>query len=129
MGIITFAIKAGLAGTAVYYVRNQGIWNTSEEAIEASKRVKTAVDPYLNDLLRQIPFELPNVPESENMCQLTKEYWNVGVKTTFRFLVQLPSCSRALMRKGADFLLENPEIRKFVDSFSSAPKSPKAIAN
>lgn len=61
------------------------------------------------------------MPETENSCQLAKEYWNAGVRATFRFLVKLPDCTKAYAKKGVDVLLENPEIKKFVDSFSSQP--------
>lgn len=63
------------------------------------------------------------MPETENSGQLAKEYWNAGVRATFRFLVNLPDCTKAYAKKGVDALLENPEIKKFVDSFSTPPDS------
>lgn len=69
---------------------------------------------------------MPEVPETENVFQLTKEYWNLGVRSTFAFLVKLPDYSREYTKKAADALLENPEIKNFADSFSGS-ETPKTV--
>ncbi|ERL85466.1 hypothetical protein D910_02885 [Dendroctonus ponderosae] len=119
-GFFRFAIKAGLAASAIYYVREQGVWKNSDETIETGKRLKSAVSPYIEEVKAQIPIELPVVPQTENACQLAKEYWNAGVRATFAFLVKLPDYSCEYTKKGRDKLMENPEIKNFVNSFSSA---------
>ncbi|XP_076259576.1 MICOS complex subunit MIC13 homolog QIL1-like isoform X2 [Rhynchophorus ferrugineus] len=122
--MIKFAIKAAIAGTAVYYVNEQGIWNKSEESIQSYKRLRTAVDPYIQEVTKQIPVELPEIPQTDNVPQLGKECWNRGVKASFAFLVKLPNYTVEYSNKAVDALLANDEIKKFVDSFSSSePKS------
>ncbi|KAF7269186.1 hypothetical protein GWI33_017762 [Rhynchophorus ferrugineus] len=105
--MIKFAIKAAIAGTAVYYVNEQGIWNKSEESIQSYKRLRTAVDPYIQEVTKQIPVELPEIPQTDNVPQLVK----------------LPNYTVEYSNKAVDALLANDEIKKFVDSFCSEPKS------
>ncbi|XP_030756719.1 MICOS complex subunit MIC13 homolog QIL1 isoform X2 [Sitophilus oryzae] len=117
--MIKFAIKAAIAGTAVYYIKEQGIFNKSDESIESYRKLKQAVSPYIQDVTSQIPIELPEIPPTDNVSQLATEYWNRGVRASFAFLVRLPECSKHYIKKGVDQVLENPEVKKFVDSFSS----------
>ncbi|XP_050293125.1 MICOS complex subunit MIC13 homolog QIL1 isoform X2 [Anthonomus grandis grandis] len=117
--MIKFAVKAGLAATAVYYIKEQGIFKNSDEAIASAQRLKTAVNPYISEIKSQIPVELPEVPHTENVGQLAKEYWNCGVRATFAFLIKLPDYTKEYASKGAESLMENQEIRNFIESFTS----------
>ncbi|KAL1513247.1 hypothetical protein ABEB36_002680 [Hypothenemus hampei] len=121
--MIKFSIKAGLATAAIYYVREQGIWRNSDEAIEASNKIKSAVKPYVDEVKAQIPIEMPKIPETDNICQTAQQYWNLGVRATFSFLVHLPDYSKEYANKGADALLGNQEVANLFNSFTSSESS------
>ncbi|CAG9772432.1 unnamed protein product [Ceutorhynchus assimilis] len=125
--IKSFAIKAGIAASAVYYIKEQGIWKDSDAAIATGNRLKATLNPYVEEIKAQIPVELPHVPETENIGQLLQEYWNCGVRSAFQFLIKVPDYSREYTKKGVDALMGNEEIKNFVGSFSGG-EQPKTVA-
>ncbi|XP_072384266.1 MICOS complex subunit MIC13 homolog QIL1 isoform X1 [Diabrotica undecimpunctata] len=113
-----FAIKAGIAATAVYYIKEQGVWKQSDESIKAYEKIKEVACPYVKELTSQIPYELPKLPESDVASSIVKESWNKGVLVTFKFLSDLPDSTRELTAKGIDAIKQNEEVKKLLNSSS-----------
>lgn len=61
-----FTIKAGLAGGAVYYLADQGVWKESTESIKICDRMNIKMKPYVDDIKKQIPFEVSLI----NACSI-----------------------------------------------------------
>ncbi|KAI4460111.1 micos complex subunit mic13 [Holotrichia oblita] len=119
--MIRLAVKLGLAGGAVYYVADQGVWKDSTETTKLYGKINEGLKPYLQEAKAQIPIEIPELPKTSKISYLTKQYWNQGVSATFRFIGNLPSHIVDWSSKGIDAAKNNEEIKKFFDSFSSAP--------
>lgn len=49
-------MKTGLAGGAVYYSREEGIWNENTDLVY--ERYATALQPHLASVKQQIPVEV-----------------------------------------------------------------------
>ncbi|KAK9739083.1 MICOS complex subunit MIC13, QIL1 [Popillia japonica] len=118
--MIRFAVKLGLAGGAVYYVADQGVWKDSTETTKLYEKINEGLKPYLQEAKAQIPIEIPELPKSSRISYLTKLYWNQGVLASFRFIGDLPSHAVDWTNKGIAAVKNNEEIKKFCDSFSSA---------
>lgn len=58
------------------------------------------------------------MPETNKISTLAKESWNKGVLSTFRFIADLPETVNEWSAKGADKVLQNQDIKNFVESFS-----------
>ncbi|XP_057658506.1 MICOS complex subunit MIC13 homolog QIL1 isoform X1 [Diorhabda carinulata] len=116
--ISSFAIKAGVATAAVYYINEQGIWKPSNESVKVYPKIKEVATPYVEQVTAQIPYELPKLPESDVLSSVVKESWNAGVLVTFKFLSDLPYTTKEWTNKGIDMVKQNEEIKKFINSFS-----------
>ncbi|KAJ3641125.1 hypothetical protein Zmor_027643 [Zophobas morio] len=112
--MIRFAIKAGLAAGAVYYIKEEGIWKESQEALKAYDKLNTAMEPYVGEIRKQIPFELPKIPASDRTTENIQLYWNKGVTSSFEFLSELPGLVSTWTRNGVNAVLENPEVKKLL---------------
>ncbi|CAH0559605.1 unnamed protein product [Brassicogethes aeneus] len=120
MGIIGFAVKVGLAGGAVYYINNQGVWSQdSQESVKTYNNIKTSINPYIDDIKAQIPIELPKIPETDNLWQMGRQYWNKGVQATFQHLSNSPQYIKEWTQNGLNSAMENEGIKSFVESFSA----------
>ncbi|XP_055627677.1 MICOS complex subunit MIC13 homolog QIL1-like [Toxorhynchites rutilus septentrionalis] len=86
--MLRFAIKAGLAGGAVYYSRQEGIWK--ENTDEVYERYCKALQPHLTSVRQYLPVEVPALPSSGEVNFLTKHYYNEGVKNTIYFIHRIP---------------------------------------
>lgn len=53
------------------------------------------------------------------MSTIVKESWNAGILTTFRFIANIPETLGVWSSDGIDAALQNPEIKKFMESFSN----------
>lgn len=56
-----FAVKVGLAGTAIYYMKKEGIWNESELSLKALDKLNEASKPHLDQIKAQVPLEVSAV--------------------------------------------------------------------
>lgn len=56
--IFRFAVKLGLAGGAVYYVADQGVWKDSTETTKLFEKINEGLKPYLQEAKAQIPIEV-----------------------------------------------------------------------
>ncbi|GLV44102.1 QIL1 [Carabus blaptoides fortunei] len=106
-----FGIKLGLATGAIYYVSEQGVWRGSDETVKLCNQICTAVSPYTNEIKKQIPYELPSLPQTNEVSYLAKHYWNKGVISTFGFLANIPTYVGEMTAKGFDSVMDNVEIK------------------
>lgn len=60
---------------------------------------------------------MPPLPSNDRVSYLFKYYWNCGVKSTFRFLVDLPTHATDAAVKSYNY------INSALDSFESSPPS------
>nr|CAH7728762.1 unnamed protein product [Callosobruchus chinensis] len=100
-------------------MKEQGIWKPSDESIKTLDKMKLTVQPYVETVKKQIPFEAPTLPEAENVSSVVKQSWNAGVIATFAFLANLPNKVGEWKDKGMKSVMESPDMKKFLDSFSS----------
>ncbi|XP_065086766.1 MICOS complex subunit MIC13 homolog QIL1 [Ochlerotatus camptorhynchus] len=98
--MLRLAVKTGLAGGAVYYSREEGIWNANTDQVY--ERYSKALQPQLASVKQQIPVQVPALPTSGEVCFLTKHYWNEGVKGTVHFIHRLPCYLGQWTKKGTD---------------------------
>jgi hypothetical protein len=111
-----FSIKVGLAATAVYYLNKEGVWKESHESLKTYNRLNTTLEPYIKEVQKQIPIELPEIPKNERTSQTVKLYWNKGVLSTFQFLSELPHLLNTWTQNGITAILENPDVKMFLES-------------
>ncbi|XP_041971285.1 MICOS complex subunit MIC13 homolog QIL1 [Aricia agestis] len=88
--MLKFGVKSAILGTAVYYTVEKGVWKDSSTSSELYNELEKGVSPYVGELKKQVPYELPPLPSNDKVSYLCKHYWNTGVKATFRFLINLP---------------------------------------
>ncbi|KAJ8920416.1 hypothetical protein NQ315_005282 [Exocentrus adspersus] len=119
--MIKFAVKLGLAGAAVYFTKEEGVWKNSDESVKTYNKMKQSVRPYIQEIKTQLPVELPELPERNKISSFAKQSWNAGVLTTFKFISELPQTVRSWSDKGIQKAMQNEDVRNFVNSFS--PKS------
>lgn len=121
-----FAIKVGLAGGAVYYSKQEGIWEENTEQVY--ERYGTALKPYLESVKKQIPLDIPALPSSGELCFVTKHYYNEGVKSTIHFIHRLPCYAGQLAKKGSDAIKQALDAQpgQKAETAAAAPVAPPA---
>ncbi|CAH2229927.1 MICOS complex subunit MIC13 homolog QIL1-like [Pararge aegeria] len=107
--MLKFTVKSAILGSAVYYTVDKGVWKDSTTTSELYEELEKGVSPYAGELRKQIPYELPPLPSNDRLTYLFKYYWNCGVKTTFRFLVDLPTHASNAAIKTYDFVSSSVE--------------------
>lgn len=53
-----FGIKVGIAAGAVYYLKEQGVFKSSDEAHQVYGKINNALQPYVQEVKKQIPIEV-----------------------------------------------------------------------
>ncbi|XP_053675902.1 MICOS complex subunit MIC13 homolog QIL1-like [Anopheles nili] len=117
-----FAIKVGLAGSFIYYTKQEGIWEEDTEKVY--ERYAAALKPHVESVKQQIPLDLPALPSSGELCFVTKHYYNEGVKNTIRFIHRLPCYAGQWAKKGSDAIkqaLDAPSQNQTVEPVLPAP--------
>uniref|UniRef100_A0A182KAE9 MICOS complex subunit MIC13 n=1 Tax=Anopheles christyi TaxID=43041 RepID=A0A182KAE9_9DIPT len=114
-----FAVKVGLAGSAVYYSKQEGIWEEDTEKVY--ERYATAMKPHIESLKQQIPLDIPALPSSGELCFVTKHYYNEGVKNTIHFIHRLPCYAGQWAKKGSD------AIKQALDGQPAQKSEPAAV--
>ncbi|XP_022919362.1 MICOS complex subunit MIC13 homolog QIL1 [Onthophagus taurus] len=120
-----FAIKCGLAGAAVYYVSDQGVWKESKETTKLYNKINDFLCPYMKQAQAQLPIEIPELPSTGRISYLMKQYWNHGVTATFIYIGDLPQNVTKLTKSGIDAIKGNEEMKKLMDGFSGTPEIEK----
>uniref|UniRef100_A0A1Q3FK34 MICOS complex subunit MIC13 n=1 Tax=Culex tarsalis TaxID=7177 RepID=A0A1Q3FK34_CULTA len=118
--MLRLAVKTGLAGGAVYYSREEGIWN--ENTDQVYERYSAALQPHLASVKQQIPVEVPALPSSGEVCFLTKHYYNEGVKSSIRFVHMLPCYLGQWTKKATD------AVKKAMDGSPVEVPAPVPVA-
>lgn len=55
---LRFAVKVGVATAAVYYIKEQDVWKSSNESIKTIEKLKDGCKPYVQEIKTQIPIEV-----------------------------------------------------------------------
>ncbi|XP_075971431.1 MICOS complex subunit MIC13 homolog QIL1-like [Anticarsia gemmatalis] len=103
--MLKFGVKSAVLGSAVYYSIDKGVWKDSATTAALYQELEQGVSPYVGELKKQIPYELPPLPLDDRISYLFKHYWNCGVKSTFRFLVDLPTHTSDAAAKTYDMIV------------------------
>lgn len=53
-----FGIKVGIAGGAIYYLSEQGVFKRSDEAHQVYGKINDALGPYVEQVTKQIPVQV-----------------------------------------------------------------------
>lgn len=53
-----FGIKVGIAAGAVYYLKEQGVFRSSDEAHQVYGKIGNALQPYVQEVKKQLPIEV-----------------------------------------------------------------------
>ncbi|XP_017781535.1 PREDICTED: MICOS complex subunit MIC13 homolog QIL1 [Nicrophorus vespilloides] len=123
--MLKFGVKVGVCAGAGYYLSQEGVWGDSTESLKFYNKIKEASKPYVKDLTTQMNIEIPDLPNSDCISYATKQCWNAGVTKTFEFLKDLPEHTCEWTDKGWKAVNGNPEIKKFIDSFTAPPALPE----
>ncbi|CAH0605558.1 unnamed protein product [Chrysodeixis includens] len=102
--MLKFGIKSAVLGSAVYYTIDKGVWKDSATTSALYEELEKGVSPYVGELKKQIPYELPPLPSNDRISYLFKYYWNSGVKATFSFLIDLPKHTSYAAGKAYEFI-------------------------
>ncbi|XP_011551416.3 MICOS complex subunit MIC13 homolog QIL1 [Plutella xylostella] len=102
--MLKFGIKSAILGSAVYYTIDRGVWKDSDKTAAIYEELEKGASPYVGELKKQIPYELPPLPSNDRISYLFQYYWNCGVKSTFRFLVDLPTHTSNAVTKTYDLI-------------------------
>ncbi|EDW79945.1 uncharacterized protein Dwil_GK17742 [Drosophila willistoni] len=100
--VVGFLVRGGLVAGAVYYTRKAGIWGSTEETEKLYNNVKNQLCPYVQQVQKKLPFEVPQLPKTGEMRFLAKHYYNEGVKSSFRFIHMLPCYAGRGLKKVKD---------------------------
>ncbi|CAG5106318.1 Similar to QIL1: MICOS complex subunit MIC13 homolog QIL1 (Drosophila melanogaster) [Cotesia congregata] len=130
MGIIKFAVKSSVAGGLVYWTVQEGLWGRSDESINFYNRIYSTVSPYIKknipkEVVNEVNFllkKLPDLPSVNSMANWTGCMWNRGVKTSIRFIADLPDH----ISNGIESIKSMPALQAPADS-SSAEKSSATV--
>ncbi|TMW46178.1 hypothetical protein DOY81_008738, partial [Sarcophaga bullata] len=108
-----FVIRSGLLVGAFYYTKKAGVWGSPEETEKLYNNIKNELRPHAVRLEKQLPFEIPALPQTGEIRFVAKHYYNEGVKNTFHFIEMLPCYTGQMIKKAKN---------KF-DEFSQPPKA------
>ncbi|KAI8040974.1 MICOS complex subunit MIC13 homolog QIL1 [Drosophila gunungcola] len=100
--VVGFLVRGGLLAGIVYYTRKVGVWGDADETDKLYNTVKSELCPYVQKVQKQLPFEVPQLPNTGEMRFLAKHYYNEGVKSSFRFVHMLPCYAGRGLKKVKD---------------------------
>ncbi|SPP87321.1 MICOS complex subunit MIC13 homolog QIL1 [Drosophila guanche] len=100
--VIGLLVRGGLVASAVYYTNKVGIWSDSEQTEKLYNNVKSELCPYVQKAKKQLPFDVPQLPNTGEMRFLAKHYYNEGVKGSIRFVHMLPCYAGRGLKKVKD---------------------------
>lgn len=96
------AIKSALVYGAVRYTVEKGVWADSQQTEKLYDELCSAACPTVQSMKKQLPFEVPLLPKTGELCFITKYYYNQGVKGTFNFIHMMPCYLGQWAKKGKD---------------------------
>ncbi|CAG5134378.1 unnamed protein product [Candidula unifasciata] len=83
LGFAKYAATISLAGGAIYWSVQQGIWGSTKEGSEAGKKLTKTIAPATSEYVEKIP-------SVKDVKTFVRTNWNTGVKTLFTAASQLP---------------------------------------
>jgi len=83
LSVVKVGAKFAIAGGAIYYSVQQGVWGTIDEGTNAMIKMTSVIDPSIMQKSKEMP-------SSEVLNTSLTSYWNTGVKTIFTSGSQLP---------------------------------------
>jgi len=95
LSLVKIAAKFGIAGGAIYYSVQQGVWGTVDEGTNAMIKMTAALDPAIIQKSKEMP-------SSEVLNTSLAGYWNTGVKTIFEQGAQIPELTQNYTEKASD---------------------------
>ncbi|XP_015123669.1 MICOS complex subunit MIC13 homolog QIL1 isoform X2 [Diachasma alloeum] len=99
----------------------EGLWSSAEDSIEFYQRIYNKITPYVKEYVSpEITTGIATVPSATVMIGCTRGVWNKGVKTSFKFLSELPTH----MSNGIDSLMSLPAIKGSVESIKGGDQGP-----
>lgn len=97
------------------YTVDKGVWADSQQTEKLYNEICSATCPQVQKLKKQLPFEVPLLPNTGELCFITKYYYNQAVKASFNFVHMAPCYLGQAMKKGKDAingaLEEKPESK------------------
>lgn len=96
------AIKSALVYAAVRYTAEKGVWADSQTTEKLYGEICSATCPTVQSMKKQLPFEVPLLPKSGELCFITKYYYNQAVKASFTFVHMFPCYLGQWAKKGKD---------------------------
>lgn len=94
MLISRFGLKVGVVSSAVYLTVDSGVWKDSKTTSELYYKIKEEAKVYIKPVVDLVPFEVPRLPKTGDMCSSAKTAWNKGVMASCLFLSN--ACDKAL---------------------------------
>lgn len=92
-------LRSGVMVAAFYYSKKAGVWANAEETERLYNDIKGSLQPHVQRIENQMPFEMPPLPQSGEVRYLAKHYYNNGVKNTFHFIDMLPCYTGQMVAK------------------------------
>ncbi|BFZ14121.1 hypothetical protein BsWGS_17160 [Bradybaena similaris] len=83
LGLAKYAAAISLAGGAIYWSVQQGIWGTTKEGSDAGKKLTKTIAPATSEYVQKIP-------SVKDVNTFVRTNWNTGVKSLFTAASQLP---------------------------------------
>jgi len=99
LSLVKIAAKFGIAGGAIYYSVQQGVWGTVDEGTNAMIKMTAALDPAIIQKSKEVESTMPS---SEVLNTSLAGYWNTGVKTIFEQGAQIPELTQNYTEKASD---------------------------
>lgn len=96
------AIKSAVVYGAVKYSVDKGVWADSQTTEKLYNEICAHTCPKVQAVKKQLPFEVPLLPKSGELCFIVKYYYNQGVKATFNFVHMMPCYLGQWAKKGKD---------------------------
>lgn len=96
------AIKSALVYGAVRYTVDKGVWADSQATEKLYNELCSVACPQVKKLQKQLPFEVPLMPKTGELCFIAKYYYNQGVKASFNFIHMAPCYMGQWAKKGKD---------------------------
>lgn len=109
--LFRLTVKSAIVGGAVYFTKEEGIWGNGEKAEKVCQKYCKLSDPYVSQVKKSIPFDMPKMPPSGQMTFLTQHYYNRAIINSIDFIHMAPCYMGQMMKKGKDALekaLEQP---------------------
>jgi len=100
--IIRTAVKGAVLYGAVSLTRQEGVWGNSEESYKLYQKLQKEMEPVCKSVRSKLPFEIPALPSSGEVCFLTNYYYNNAVKASFYHLKMIPCYIGQGVKKASD---------------------------